>query len=505
MIDNNPGQIPPVGDKVPVAKISYAGTLSYTKPALAILFFWLFWGDFCYTVMEAVTVPIMQLKFAKLDASNTEIGLILGVIPGTLYAILNPIISFKSDRFRSRWGRRIPFIVFSLPFLVTLLVCLAYGEKIGVWLHGHLGFLLAGISANQVSILSLGLLFIVYNFFNSFVTSTFWYLFNDVVPEYLVARFMAWFRTIGLFSTSFYSFLILPYSGTHSTEIFLSAAVLYAVGFGLMCRNVREGEYPPPAPYIDGRTDTMAAVTTFTRETHAFPHYWYLWLCTFIGQIGGTASVIGAGNSNLIFAMFFSLAIGLNIHEIAFIYGFYNITTCVLTPVAGWLADKFHPIRVVYAGVLINLVVGPMNLIWLFWHPSNNVVFWVTLAINVLVAAPGQAFGGMWDPPMLMRLFPRSNYGQFCSTNAVWRTAGGILGSALVGIFLDSIKGLVGKEQAYYYLPIWAFLFGLPSFFLFVQLYLSWKRHGGDEAYIAPVLLSIPTPNSPLTPVGPAV
>jgi hypothetical protein len=133
------------------------------------------------------------------------------------------------------------------------------------------------------------------------------------------------------------------------------------------------------------------------------------------------------------------------------------------------------------------------------------VVFWVTLAINVLVAAPGQAFGGMWDPPMLMRLFPRSNYGQFCSTNAVWRTAGGILGSALVGIFLDSIKGLVGKEQAYYYLPIWAFLFGLPSFFLFVQLYLSWKRHGGDEAYIAPVLLSIPTPNSPLTPVGPAV
>jgi hypothetical protein len=92
-----------------------------------------------------------------------------------------------------------------------------------------------------------------------------------------------------------------------------------------------------------------------------------------------------------------------------------------------------------------------------------------------------------------MRLFPRSNFGQFCSTNAVWRTAGGIVGAALTGVFLDFITRSVGKEHAYLYLPFWGFFFGLPSFFLFVQLYLSWKRHGGDEAYIAPVLLAIPT------------
>src|ERR1700692_4138885 len=141
---NQPNSPNPLGRALE-PKSYHAGTLSYTKPALAILFFWLLWGDFCYTVMEAVTGPIMQLKFKHLDASNTEIGLIIGTIPGLVYSILNPIISFKSDRFRSRWGRRIPFILFSLPFLVFFLVCLGFGDRMGFWLHEHLGFLFAGV------------------------------------------------------------------------------------------------------------------------------------------------------------------------------------------------------------------------------------------------------------------------------------------------------------------------------------------------------------------------
>ena len=111
--------VPPMSDQtgenpaVP-PKTYHAGTLTYTKPALAVLFFWLLWGDFCYMLMEAVTPSIMPLRFKDLGASNKEIGLILGTIPGFIYTVLNPIISFKSDRFRSRWGRRIPFIFFSI-------------------------------------------------------------------------------------------------------------------------------------------------------------------------------------------------------------------------------------------------------------------------------------------------------------------------------------------------------------------------------------------------------
>src|ERR1035437_3979208 len=44
-------------------KLYHCGTLTYTKRTLLLLSFWLLWGDICYTLMEAVTGPIMQLKF----------------------------------------------------------------------------------------------------------------------------------------------------------------------------------------------------------------------------------------------------------------------------------------------------------------------------------------------------------------------------------------------------------------------------------------------------------
>jgi MFS family permease len=88
--------------------------------------------------MEAVTGPIMLLKFDRLVASNTEMGLILSTIPAIVYTILNPVIGFKSDRHRGSWGRRIPFILFTLPFLVICLLALAMGDRGGFGLHEHL-------------------------------------------------------------------------------------------------------------------------------------------------------------------------------------------------------------------------------------------------------------------------------------------------------------------------------------------------------------------------------
>jgi hypothetical protein len=216
-------------------KLYRVGTLTYTKPALAMLFFWLLWGDFCYNLMEAVTPSLMPLKLQGLGASNTEVGLVLGSIPGLVYSILNPIVSFKSDRFRSRWGRRIPFILVTLPFLVLCLIGLAFGDRLGFWLHHHLGAAVAHASPNTVAILTIGALLVAFTFFNTFLVSTFWYLFNDVVPEHLLARFMSWFRMISLLSGALYDYCIFQYADNHSAAILVGAALLYFVGFGLMC------------------------------------------------------------------------------------------------------------------------------------------------------------------------------------------------------------------------------------------------------------------------------
>jgi MFS family permease len=458
-------------------KVYHCGTLTYTRPALAILFFWLLWGDFCYMLMETVTPSIMPLRFKELGATNTEMGLILGTIPGIIYSLLNPIISFKSDRFRSRWGRRIPFILASVPFLVVCLVLLAFGDQVGFWIHGKIGT--TAISANRVAIWTFGVFLVIFTFFNTFVTSVFWYLFNDVVPEHLLARFMSWFRIISLGSAALYNFCIFRFAGSHATEIFIGAAVLYGVGFTLMCLNVKEGEYPPPPPYAGGEEGPLAAIKTYGLECHSHRHYWYLWVGTFIGSIGGGVATFG---------LLFSLAIGLNLTQIGYINGTVSVVVGVLILGSGWLADRYHPIRVVLAACIINLVlVLPANMIWLFWHPTPEKAFWVALTIAVGFGAPVAALQGVWDPPMLMRLFPRERYGQFCSTNAVWRSIGGIIGGGLAGGFLDVMTHYVGKERAYFFIPVWQLAFGIPAFLILLKLFKSWKRYGGDDRYVPPV------------------
>jgi MFS family permease len=462
-------------------KIYRCGTLTYTKRHLVILFFWLIWGDVCYTLMEGVLPSIMPLKFKELGASGLEMGLILGTVPSLVYSVLNPIISFKSDRFRSRFGRRMPFIILSLPILVAGLTVLGFGDKLGFWLHSHLGETISHLSPATFAIWFIGIIMVIFTFFNTFVTSTFWYLFNDVVPEHLLARFMSWFRIVGLLSVSFYSFLIFPHSTTHYTAIMIGAAALYLIGFGLMCCFVREGEYPPPAPYVGGRHGPLAAMETYFKESLTIKHYWFQWSASITGAISG---------SMVTFMVFFYLTVGLSMQQIGILNGCIGFVTAIMVLGTGWLADRYHPIRVVIgASILGTLIIAPLNVgVWIFLRPAPEYAFLVVMLITMGLTVPCQAGWAMGDPPLLMRLFPRSNYGQFCSVNALWRACGAIIGGLAAGGFLDLIGKLVGKEEAYRYIPLWNLFFTIPGLYFNILLYRSWKKLGGDENYIPPVI-----------------
>ncbi len=114
------------------------GTLSYTRAGLITLFVYLLWGDFCFTLMETVVPSIMPLKFHAIGAPNWVLGLVLTTIPNLMNTVINPFISFRSDRLRSRWGRRIPFLMGATPFLVVFLTLLGYAEPIAKWIYGSL-------------------------------------------------------------------------------------------------------------------------------------------------------------------------------------------------------------------------------------------------------------------------------------------------------------------------------------------------------------------------------
>ncbi len=460
-------------------KTYQVGTLTYTTSTLRRLFFWLLWGDFCFFMVETVVPSIIPLMFKELKASNLLIGIVLATIPRIISSVLNPVISFKSDRLRSRWGRRIPFLVVTMPFLVLCFVGLAFAIDISEWISATFPALGKSISPAGMALIVLSFFLIAFDFFNTFANSVFWYLFNDVVPEVYIARFMSWFRMVIMLSGMVYNWLVFKHALTHSKEIFIGAALLYFFGFGAMFLMVREGQYPPPPENTDGKTGLISSIKTFVRDCMSLPHYWYLFA---VGMAGSLGSACGMFN-----IFFQTKSMGLSLEMIGWL-GIAGAVGCfIFVPVAGWLADRYHPIRVVLWGMIATQATIPINLIWLFWQPSPQVYFYWALGQGFLLTWPIGMLVTMIDPPLLMRIFPRALYGQFCSARAMLGSIVGIFSAALAGAYLDLLTKLFGERTAYCLIPVWSFVFSAVSLFFMFKLFHSWKRYGGDESYVAPL------------------
>lgn len=176
-------------------KTYHCGTLTYTKIGLVALFTSLLWSDFCYTILESVVPGILPLKLKELGSANWLMGLLLTTIPSALSMFVGPYVSFKSDRCRSRWGRRIPFIAGTMPFLCISLVLLAFCNEIQIFLQNYFPFLHQYTPATVLIVL-IGLFFTAFQFYNMFVMSVFFGLFNDVVPPQFIGRFIGLLRVV---------------------------------------------------------------------------------------------------------------------------------------------------------------------------------------------------------------------------------------------------------------------------------------------------------------------
>jgi MFS family permease len=272
---------------------------------------------------------------------------------------------------------------------------------------------------------------------------------------------------------------------------------------------VREGKYPDPPPYVGRKTGLVAAIKTCAKECHCHPIYWYLWLASSIGWFAG-----GVGS----FDLFFKQSIGLDLHQIGNIAGTFSIVMSVLMVGAGWLADRYHPIRIILIAQIVSWVtVIPASFIWIFWQPGHDAawtfhlpflqhlpyldryvvlevkkVFLISMLTTVGLAAPLSALTAMWDPVMLARIFPTTRLGQFFSVNAIWRSTGGMVGAYCAGCLLDLVAPYVGRDRAYCFTPLWSAFFGIFSFIMFLKFYQSWKRLGAD-AYVPPIIEEPPS------------
>ena len=103
------------------------GTLHYTLGGVLAVCGWMLWGGFCYSMLAYVLVPtLLPLTLDSFHASGALIGLVVGSIPAAMNLVMNPILSTTSDRTRTKWGRRIPYLAFATPFVALFLILLGW-------------------------------------------------------------------------------------------------------------------------------------------------------------------------------------------------------------------------------------------------------------------------------------------------------------------------------------------------------------------------------------------
>ncbi len=449
---------------------------SWSRAGLVALFFWLLWGDFCFTLMEAVVPAIMPLKLQELHAPNWIMSLIMTTLPGVLNMTLCPWISFASDRHRGRWGRRIPFILGTLPMLCGSLVLMGWSESIGPWLQGQFRPL-AEMAPSTVIIALIGVFMVLFQFFNMFVCSVIWGLYNDVVPEQHLGRFMALFRIVGMVAGALFQAFIFKYATSHTAMICTGGAVLYAIGIGVMCVMVKEPPLPAEPPAPAERRGFLAGVRSFGRESFSHRLYWY-------SYISHAFRVFACGCG--IFTVFFQQEMGLDLEQIGWLAATGMVSTIVATMLSAVYVDRWHPLRILTYSLVVSAVAGSAGWIWLLVSLPGHLYFWMTLGMTVITAFSA-ALGSTSDYTVLMRIYPRARYVQFCSARAMLVSVAGIISGLVAGFFLDGLR-LIWPEGGFSYrwIFIWSWVFTIVAAGLTCRWYREWKRLGGDAGYRAP-------------------
>ncbi len=445
--------------------------LTYTKMGLIAVFSWLLFGGFIFSVMELVKPGVLPLflmgKAGKVETSMSITNLMMVVVPGITGLLIGPAVSFKSDRYRGKHGRRIPYITWTIPPLVLALVGIGlapYYRDAFVKMGG--AFLL---SPKMATVTLVGFFVVMFHVFDEFVNSVFWYLFADVVPEAFIGRFVALFNLVGGGAAMVFNGFMLPYAETHMQWIFLGAAVAYLVGFYVMCWNVKEGEYPPPDD-LGENPSILKQIKVYVVECFSHPIYIYTFLST-----ACMAFAMGASAGMIIFHRD---GINLSMDDIGTAGMYISFAGMVLAYPSGWAVDKWHPIRITL------LMVAPLTaaqfIAFYFMRDWTTYVLFQggTLVFTALFNAAGV--------PMLIRIFPKDKFGQFCSCNGMVRSTARMIGGVFAGFFIDYMTDFSADKFAFRWVYVWIGVFQVAGLVALWLMYIKWKSMGGDASYVPP-------------------
>ena len=436
-------------------KIFRVGTLEYTQQQLYVLFFWLMWNDFMIILLQD---PIGFGGFLEKNygATNTQIAT-FGTLSTILTCWINPVFSVWSDRTRTRWGRRRPFLLLCTPPLAFLIACMPYMPTVEHYLLRFPFFnsLLNGLPVNG-AVLMVGVCTLAISIFNSIVGTLFSYLYWDVVPQEVLGRWGSMTRIVTAAAGFGWQFFFFGLADHHLKGLCIGVSIFALIAYLISIWKVKEGGYPPVDTHEKGGA-WFAPVRAYFVECFSDP--FYLWIFA-----GFACASINWGTGNYI-----NFYLRYNLHLDYDTMGKLNAWPGVLSILLGYflgsMADRLHPIRIFAPSyiVLAGIYVGS----FFFIHDKWSYLFWSCL-INVGQFAVGITYGAL-----MPQIFPREKFGQFCSANA----SCSMLINLLLGIPMGKLFDLLHSSYRYAYLIAAFSMAGAGA--IFIKVHRNYEaRHG---------------------------
>jgi Na+/melibiose symporter-like transporter len=444
-------------------RIYEVGTLKYDRKDLLKLFAWLLGGDFVLVFFESIFGSFIPLYSQQFHASNVLIGVMMGSVAGILNLLFGPSISRWSDNLRGPWGRRIPFIAFATPIIMVSIVMMGYAPEVGAVLYRRFVHPFAPAVAFDTVVLTLLTTFVViFHFANLILINGYTWLQRDVIPQELMARFLSWFRIVSIISGALFSWFVFPHIIDDRKVICLSIGAFYLVVFLLMCRNVKEGEYPPPA---EERGNAAQLYFSYFRQCFIVPIYRWSFV---VRLIAGMSVCSGT------FMIFFQRdTLGVSMNDLGHLQMLtYGASAILLVPM-GWICDRFSPFRIQVLCIFAGLIFTVLN--FLFNVNEHMLILFTLLSLPITVA------GGLAGSAVTMEVYPSEKFGQYFAAGNIMGTGIKILGMYLIGSFLDHC------HNNYRMIYIWGFFWDSMGFVFLWLFYREWRRLGGPEHYIPPL------------------
>jgi len=449
------------------------GTLTYTAGGLTLVFGWLLLGDFAWNMKDKSIFPICQIVLRGFGAKDWLVALVMGSVPAAIGLLLGPVIGVVSDRYRSRWGRRIPFILGAAPLIMLTMLGLAATPDLGASLAHRLAgtrlAIRAGTEANLLGECRIGIFILFWSALDiaSIVANSLYgALVNDVVPQVVVGRFFGLFRCVALAAGIIFNYWFLGKADAHSTIMLAGLGLLYGSCFILMCLKVKEGQYPPPPPHLHIKTlgERLAPVVEYLKECYGNPFFLSFFLVTLLGGLA-----LGPVNA---FPVYQSRSLHMSDDALGKCIGISYAFSLVLAYPLGMLADRIHPLRLGFLTMALYAAVTAFG----FCYAFTARTFFIAFLLHTVVS--GSYITG--TASIAQRLLPRAKFAEISA-------AGGIIGS-IVGMFFGPALGVFveWRHHEYRYMFLLGCLLSMMTCVSYVLLYWQYDARGGDRSFVPP-------------------